>query len=136
MSELFKLTDVELYWAQLYERNKLSDKYQVDLSNLTPEQVERIESTGVKVRSKDDERNYFVTCKSSKYEITPYDKNGDVIGRDTLVGNNSRADVMVKPYSWKSPTGQSGVSLGIVKLIVTDLNKYVPEDNVAEEDTL
>jgi hypothetical protein len=47
---------------------------------------------------------------------------------------------MAKPYSWKSPTGQTGISLGIVKLMVTDLNQYVPEEAKAEvtveEDTL
>lgn len=127
MAEVFKLENVELYWPALYERNKLSGKYQVDLANLTPEQIEKIESAGVTVRSKDDERGFFVTCKSSNYEITPYDTSGEVIGREVLVGNNSRANVMVKPYAWKSPTGQSGISLGISKLVVTELNRYVPE---------
>ena len=133
MSELFKLENVELFWPALYERNKLSGKFQVDLANLTEDQVSKIESAGVNVRSKDDERGFFVTCKSKNYEITPYDKNGDVIGKDVLVGNGSRADIMVKPYSWKSPTGQSGISLGIAKLVVTDLNRYVPEEAEAEE---
>lgn len=133
MSELFKLENVELFWPALYERNKLSGKFQVDLANLTEDQVSKIETAGVNVRSKDDERGFFVTCKSKNYEITPYDTNGDVIGKDVLVGNGSRADIMVKPYSWKSPTGQSGVSLGIAKLVVTDLNRYVPEEAEAEE---
>lgn len=138
MSEVFKLENVELYWPALYERNKLSGKYQVDLANLTEDQIEKIEKAGISVRSKDDERGFFVTCKSKNYEITPYDKNGDVIGREILVGNNSRADVMVKPYAWKSPTGQSGISLGIAKLVVTDLNRYVPDDGTepVDEETL
>jgi hypothetical protein len=136
MSEVFKLTDVELFWPQLYERNKLSGKFQVDLSNLTADQIEAIEKNGVTVRSKEDERNFFVTCKSKNYEIKPYDKNGDVITPDVKVGNGSRANVMVKPYSWKSPTGQSGISLSIVKLVVTDLNEYTPEEPTLEEDTL
>ena len=134
MSGVFKLTDVELFWPNLYERNKLSNKFQVDLSNLTEEQIGQIEQAGVAVRTKEDERGFFITCKSKNYEITPYDKNGDVISRDILVGNGTRADVMVKPFSWKSPTGQSGMSLGIAKLVVTELNQYVPEEAVQEED--
>ena len=139
MSEVFKLENVELYWPFLYERNGLSGKYQVDLSNLTDEQISKIEDAGVDVRTKQDERNTFVTCKSANYEITPYDKNGEVIPADVKVGNGSRANIMVKPYSWKSPTGQKGISLGIVKMVVTDLNEYKASVDVSElvsEDTL
>lgn len=134
MSNVFKLSDVELYWANLYTRNKLSNKYQVDLVNLTEDQIKLIEEAGVSVRSKDDERGFFVTCKSSNYEIIPHDKNGDVIGPDILVGNGSRANVMVKPYGWTNPQGKKGLSLGISKLVVTDLKQYVPEDNLMEEE--
>ena len=133
--EIFKLNDVELMWPFLYERNKLSGKYQVDLVNLNKEQVEAIEKTGVLVKQKDD-KGFYVTCKSSNYEITTYDKNGEVIGSGVKVGNGSRADLVVKPYSWKSPTGQSGMSLGISKLIVKDLNVYNADAVVEEDDTL
>jgi hypothetical protein len=136
MSNIFKLSNVELFWANLYTRNKLSNKFQVDLCNLTEDQIKAIEDAGISVKSKDDERGFFVTCKSSNYEIQPYDKNGDVIGADVLVGNNSRADVMVKPYSWTNPQGKKGMSLGIAKLVVTELNRYVPEENVEEVETL
>jgi len=137
MSEVFKLEDVELMWPFLYERNKLSNKYQVDLVNLSGDQVEAIEKTGVKVRqdANKPEKGFFVTCKSSNYEITPHDKNGDVISREIKVGNGSKANIMAKPYSWKSPTGQSGMSLGISKLVVTDLNAYTPEP-VEDDETL
>ena len=138
MSEVFKLENVELMWPFLYERNKLSNKFQVDVVNLTSDQVEAIEKTGVKVRqdANKPEKGFFITCKSSNYEITPYDKNGDVIPSSIKVGNGSKASIMAKPYSWKSPTGQSGMSLGIAKLVVTELNAYEPEPMTEEEDTL
>ncbi len=134
MSEVFKLEDVELMWPFLYERNKLSGKYQVDLVNLSSDAVEAIEKTGVTVKQKDD-KGFYVTCKSSNYEITPYDKNNEVIPSSIRVGNGTKANIMVAPYSWKSPTGQKGMSLSIKKLVVTDLNKYegghpVPEDTL------
>jgi len=139
MSGVFKLTDVELFWPHLYERNQLSGKFQVDLCNLTPEQIEAVEAAGVTIKSSDKkpDQGFFVTCKSSKYEIKPHDKNGDVIGPEIKVGNNSRANVMVKPYAWTNPTGMKGISLGIVKLVVTDLNEYNPEMSMEEvEETL
>ena len=42
MSEVFKLENVELYWPFLYERNQLSGKFQVDLSNLTDDQIDAL----------------------------------------------------------------------------------------------
>ena len=140
MSELLKLENVELMWPFLYERNKLSGKFQVDIVNLDADQVEMIETTGVTVRqdSKKPEKGFFITCKSKNYEITPYDKNGDVIPASVKVGNGTRATIMAKPYDWKSPTGQKGMSLGISKLVVTDLNAYEPEtaETAEAEDTL
>ena len=135
MSEVFKLENVELMWPFLYGRNKLSGKYQVDVVNLTAEQVEAIEKAGVNVRqdANKPEKGFFVTCKSSNYEITPYDKNGEVIPSSIKVGNGSRASIMAKPYDWKSPTGQKGMSLGVAKLVVTDLNAYTPEPAEAED---
>jgi len=127
MSELFKMQDMELYWPSLYEVNPTSNKYQVDIVNLNEKQVAKLESLGIEIKTKDDERGFFVTCKS-KYEIVPYDRNGDALERSIKVGNGSRADVLVKPYSWKGPTGNKGVSLGVTKLVVTELNKYVKDD--------
>ena len=131
MTALFKLDNVELMWPFLYERNKLSGKYQVDVVNLSPEQVEMIEKTGTKVRQKEG-KGFYITCKSSQYEIRPYDKDGNEL-KDVVVGNGTKATIMAKPYSWKSPTGQSGVSIGIAKLIITDLNEYVRPEVEAEE---
>lgn len=132
MSDLFKMQDIELFWPSLYEVNPTSNKYQVDLVNLNPKQVEKLESLGVDVRTKDDERGFFVTCKS-KYEITPYDSNGEALPRNIKVGNGSRGTVMVSPYAWKGPTGNKGVSLGVKKLIVTDLNEYTESEDKYED---
>lgn len=131
MTGIFKLDNVELMWPFLYERNKLSGKFQVDLVNLAPEQVEALEKTGTKVRQKEG-KGFYITCKSSQYEIRPYDKDGNELSNVTI-GNGTKATVMAKPYSWKSPTGQSGVSIGIAKLVITDLNEYVRDETVEEE---
>jgi hypothetical protein len=128
MSELFKFQDIELFWPSLYEINPTSKKYQVDLVNLNTNQIEKLESLGIEIKSKDDDRGFFVTCKSN-YEIVPYDTNGNALERSIKVGNGSRGNVLVKPYAWKGPTGNKGVSLGVTKLVVTDLNKYIQEES-------
>lgn len=134
---MFKLTNVDLFWAFLNETNQLSGKYQVDVCNLSDAQIERLEEEGIIVKNKDDDRGHFITCKSTKFPITAYDRDGNEI--HAKVANNSKADVLVKPYSWKSPTGKKGISAGIAKLIVTDLIEYkaaqseeLIDDDVAE----
>jgi len=130
---MFKLTNVDLYWAFLSETNNLSGKYQVDVCNLNDAQVDKLEDEGIKVRTKEDDRGYFITCKSAKYPINAYDKNGDVI--NVKVANGSKADVLIKPYEWKSPTGTKGTSGGIAKLVVTDLIEYKDDavDSIEED---
>ena len=132
---MFKLANVDLYWAFLSETNNLSGKYQVDVCNLNADQIDRLEQEGIQVRTKEDDRGYYITCKSTKYPITAYDKNGDTI--NVKVANGSKADIVVKPYGWKSPTGMKGTSAGISKLVVTDLIEY-KDDSIEsiEEDSL
>lgn len=131
---LMKLTDVTLYWPFLDEVNKLSGKYQVDVTNLSPKQVARLEEEGVNVRNKGDERNHFVTMKSTKFPIRAFNPDGSEI--HAKVGNNTIADVVVTTYAWKSPTGQKGVSAGIQKLVITDLVEYNSPENQADDEEM
>lgn len=126
---LVKFNDVTLYWAFLTEKNDLSDKYQVDLCNLNDAQVEKLEDLGLVVRNKGDDRGNFLTAKSSKYPITPYTTSGDEIHEK--VANGSKASVLFDTYEWNFKN-KTGVSMGIKKLIVTDLIAY--EQEISEED--
>lgn len=124
---LIKFQDVTLYWAFLNEKNDLSDKYQVDLCNLSDAQVEKLEDLGLVVRNKGDDRNNYITAKSARYPITPYTTSGDEI--HDKVANGSKASVLFDTYEWNFKN-KTGVSMGIKKLIVTDL---IPYDNVSSE---
>ena len=126
---LIKFVDVTLYWAFLNEKNDLSEKYQVDLCNLNDQQVEKLEELGLAVRNKGDERGNFLTAKSARYPITPYNTSGDEIHEK--VANGSKASVLFDTYDWNFKN-KAGVSMGIKKLIVTDLIAY--EAEVTEED--
>lgn len=133
---LTKFTDVTLYWPNLYERNRMSGKFQVDLAQLNDAQVEKLEELGVNVRNKGNEEDNFVTAKSSNYEIKPYDTSGNEL-KDTVVGNGTKATVLFDTYKWKQPTGKTGVSISIKKLIITDLVEYKAPDLEQEvEDVL
>lgn len=128
---LIKFNDVTLYWAFLTEKNDLSDKYQVDLCNLNDAQVEKLEDLGLVVRNKGDDRGNFLTAKSARYPITPYTTSGDEIKEK--VANGSKASVLFDTYEWNFKN-KTGVSMGIKKLIVTDLIPYEAVANESEED--
>jgi hypothetical protein len=132
---LTKFVGVTLYWPFLYERNNLSNKYQVDICNLSDAQVEALEDRGVTVRNKGDERGNFLTAKSDKYEIRPYDTNGTEL-KGITIGNGSKATILFDTFSWKNPAGKKGVSMGIKKLIVTDVVEYSKDATTADEDVL
>jgi hypothetical protein len=106
------------FWASLKETNKLSGKYQIDLSQLSDQAVDLLQSMGMKVNDKGDERGKFITAKS-KNPIRAYDTDGDEIHES--VGNGSKLKCVVGYYDWVSPTGKKGRSVNLAKMVVTDL---------------
>lgn len=128
---LIKFVDVTLFWPFLNEKNDLSGKYQVDLSNLSDAQVEKLEDLGLTVRNKGDDRGNFLTAKSSKFPITPYSTSGDDLS-GVQIGNGSKATILFDTYEWNFKN-KTGVSLGIKKLIVTDVVEY-NKGGAAEEE--
>lgn len=133
MAKPVKLKDVTIYWAFLTRRNEMSNKYQVDISQLTQKQVEGLAAMGIEVANKGDDRGFYVTCKS-EYSIDAYDTDGSLLRGDT-VGNGSKADVVVTPYEW-SWKNKKGVSLGVNKLVITELEEYEGGDDAIDMDDI
>lgn len=134
------LKGVELQWAFLNKVNDMSQKYQVDLTNLTDEQIAQIESLKIdgikpKIRTseKAPQKGKFITVKSSN-EIFPLDTNGDRI--TALVGNGSKANMRLGSFKWKKPVGkEEGVSLSLEKLVITDLVVYNGGGSSSKDDS-
>jgi hypothetical protein len=132
----------DLYWAFTDRMNESSEKYQVDLCNLSEPAVKALESMGIEVRSKENapEKGMFVTCKS-KLPIKSYDMDGQQLTGFPLtadgeanpqsiqIGNGSKAIALVTFYEW-SYKNKAGVSPSLKKLVVTDLVRY--EDSVED----
>lgn len=127
MTDSVVLKNVELQWAYLEKKNDMSGKFQVDLANLSAENVEAVKKLRLDVKHRQDkpEKGFFITAKSVK-PITALDANGDrVIGS---VGNGTIADVRLSAYEWKSPVGnKTGRSPSIQKLVIRTLKEYKPE---------
>ena len=116
----------DIFWAALDEPNKLSGKYQVDLSNLSKEAVKTLMEMGINVRNdaKKPDQGFFITAKSKLYPITAIDEGGSII--KAKVANGSKAVALIKPYKYNFQ-GKSGVGVGVSKLIIKELIEYKPE---------
>ena len=116
----------DIFWAALDEPNKLSGKYQVDLSNLSKEAVRELESQGINVKNdpKKPDQGFYVTAKSKLYPITAVDENGNFI--KAKVANGSKAVALIKTYKYNFQ-GKAGVGVGVSKLIIKELIEYKPE---------
>jgi len=110
----------DIMWAYLDRMNDMSQKYQVDLCNLSDAAVSALEGMGIGVAQKEG-KGYYVTCKS-KNEIRAYGSDGDILTGST-VGNGSKAIAMIEPYAW-TWKNKEGVSASLKKLVITDLQKY------------
>lgn len=121
-----KLENVTLMWASLDEKNTMSGKYQVDITNLSPDDCEKVASLGLKARTRDDkpEKGAFIVCRST-YPITALDKSGAPV--KAIVGNGTKAEVILSYYVPKRRApGAPDRSPSLLKLVVTDLVTYAP----------
>lgn len=111
-----------LMWAHLNKVNPMSNKYQVDLCDLSDAAVKALEAFGLEVKNKEG-KGHFVTAKSTR-PIFAYDDGGSPIDGD-IVGNGSKAAVMVTkyPYNYR---GNKGWGASVAKMVVTDLKEYHP----------
>jgi hypothetical protein len=118
----------ELNWCQLEEKNRLSNKYQFDVCQLSEKAVDALEALDINVKHKED-RGFFITCKST-YPIEARMEDGTSLA-GVQIGNGTQAKVIVEPYNWTSPTGTKGTSPSLVRngLVVTELEVYSGGDD-------
>jgi len=116
----------DLFWASLNEKNKISEKFQVDLCNLSKDAVKTLMEMGINVKNDagKPDQGFFITAKSKLYPITAVDEGGNII--KAKVANGSKAVALIKPYNYNFQ-GKSGVGVGVSKLIIKELIEYRPE---------
>ena len=120
----------DVMWAFLNKQNEMSQRYQVDLCNLSDKAVQALEEAGIEVKNKDG-KGYYITCKS-KLPMAAYDDGGTPLEGDIL-GNGSKAAAIVEPYSWNWK-GKQGVSPSLRRLVITELVPYTGGGAVALAD--
>ena len=118
----------KVFWCERHKLNQYSNKYQVQLGDLSPKAVEALEDMGIAPNNKGDDRGYFITMKSQNpLKIT--DESGTEIPEDVLIANGSDAVAVVGYYDWKVGTGRSP---SMIKMKVTNLIEYTQAPSDAE----
>ena len=111
-----------VFWCEHNKTNEMSGKYQVVLGNLSDKAVLAIETAGVAVRNKGDEKGDFITCKSMK-PIRIYDADGDEIPPQVNIGNGSKAVAQIGFYPW-SFKNTKGVNPSLMRINVSELVEF------------
>lgn len=132
------IIEATVYWPNLSRPNDMSGKYQVDLGNLKPKAIKTLKGLGINVKTdkpKDEDkpdRGKFVTAKSN-YPISVVFKDDVEEVDPSQIGNGSKVRAKVNPYTWTFKK-DSGVSLGVQKVQVVELEKYEVDDDFDDFD--
>ena len=110
------------YWAKLSTPDQMSEKYQMDVCNLSDITIASLKKHGVKPKNRDDERGEFITARS-KFDVPVI--NSDKEGMNgTLIGNGSDVKVKISFNKDHQMVSQYGTSMYLNKVMVTNLVDY------------
>ena len=121
-----------LFWANTNTINDLSQKYQVNLGQLSEKAVEALQANGIDVKNKGDEQGFFITTKSAN-PIRAVDADGlPIVGN---IGNGSEARAAVSFYDWTYQK-KSGRAPSLQKLVVDKLVEYGDDAGIDDLEVL
>jgi len=121
------------FWTKLNRKDEYSDKYQLDVGDLSEKSKEVLTSHGVKLKNKNDDRGEFITART-QYLVPVIDSNKKVIDSDTLIGNGSSVRVKVDFNKTHPFVEKYGTSMYLKKVQVTELVEYGKDDFDDDDD--
>jgi len=125
MSQVDKIKiKATIEWAFLQEKNEMSEKYQVDLTNLSDAAVDALKSMGIAANSRPDkpEKGHYITCKSSNV-INAHLPDGSMLDPSVRIGNGTKATCVITSFEWAFKN-KKGISPSLRQLVITDLVQY------------
>lgn len=123
-------------WCNHNKINEMSEKYQLELTNLSENAVKALEGIGLEVRKREDkpEKGFYITCKSVRQMDKIFDKTGASL-IDVAIGNGSTGTAVVGTYDW-SFKNKKGLSASLIKMTIDNLVAYDAEDTPVTEEAL
>ena len=123
-------------WASLFEPNSMSDKYQVDICNLSKQDCKTIEGLGIPVRVGEGDKadkGSFITAKT-KLVPKVVDSAKNAWPESMKIGNGSVVKCSISPYEWRYQK-KTGVAASLNSIMIIDYKPYDGVDDIdAEED--
>ena len=116
------------FWTKLNRKDEFSDKYQMDIGNLSEESKELLTTNGVIFKNKNDDRGEFVTART-RYDVPVMNSDKEPMERSTLIGNGSSVRVKVAFNKNHAFVDKYGTSLYLNKVQVIDLVEYGNDDD-------
>jgi hypothetical protein len=123
-------------WCNHNKLNEMSNKYQLELTNLSENAVKALEGIGLEVRKREDkpEKGFYITCKSVRQMDKIFDKTGASL-IDVAIGNGSTGTAVVGTYEWAFKN-KKGLSASLIKMTIDNLVAYDAEDTPVTEEAL
>jgi|TARA_R110000744_G_scaffold320452_1_gene426602 hypothetical protein len=132
----------KVYWASVVEPNTTYEPaWQVDVCIEDDDTREKLESIGLTIKNKGDDRGDFFSAKrkTTKKDGSNRDAPRVIDSKRNpwdrrLIGNGSVAKIKIQPYDWDY-AGKSGVSSDFMAMQVIDLVEYGdPSTDFQDED--
>jgi len=123
------------FWTKLNRKDEYSDKYQLDVGDLSEKSKEVLTSHGVKLKNKNDDRGEFITART-QYLVPVIDSDKKVIDSDTLIGNGSSVRVKIDFNKTHPFVEKYGTSMYLKKVQVTELVEYGRDDFDDDDDLI
>ena len=129
------------YWASVVEPNTTYEPaWQVDVT-VDEETKQKLESIGLSVKNKEDDRGDFFSCKrkvvkkdGSKRDAPRVIDAKKMPWDSSLISNGSTVKVKIQPYEY-AYAGKAGVTADFMAMQVIDLVPYGdPSGDFQEED--
>ena len=123
------------FWTKLNRKDEYSDKYQLDVGDLSEKSKEVLTSHGVKLKNKNDDRGEFITART-QYLVPVIDSDKKVIDSDTLIGNGSSVRVKIDFNKTHPFVEKYGTYMYLKKVQVTELVEYGRDDFDDDDDLI
>jgi len=123
------------FWTKLNRKDELSQKYQMDICELSEDNKDMLISHGVHIKNKEDDRGDFVSPKS-KYIVPIMDTSKNPVDPETLIGNGSDVKVKVIFNKTHGFIDQSGTSMYLNKVQLINLVEYKTDTDFDDIDEL
>jgi len=132
----------KVYWASVVEPNTTYEPaWQADITIDDDETRQKLESIGLNVKNKGDERGDFFSAKRKVMKKDGSNRNPPVVldakrnpWDNRLVGNGTTAKIKIQPYEY-SYAGKAGVTADFIAMQVIDLVPYGnPSNDFQDED--